>query len=590
MSADVIEQFVKKLPSSSGVYQMHDEKGNVLYVGKAKNLKKRVINYTHPKKNSLRIQRMIFQTAHMECTTTATETEALLLEASLIKKLKPKYNILLRDDKSFPYIVITKSHEFPMIAKHRGAKNKGEEYFGPFASSTAVNEVIDILHKIFMLRNCSDNVFKSRTRPCMQYQIKRCTAPCVAKVSKNQYAEQVEMARQFLLGNDKKIQKRLAEKMLEASTNMKFEDAAILRDRINSLTKVQSYRKSDFTGDVLAIYQASGVSCIQVFFFTNGQNFGNRPYFPKHDKEELAEDILSSFISQFYSDKPAPKEIITNIKISDEKIVASSFKTKISTPTKGIKKDIIENAVKNAKEALKRKLSSEADNKEIFEEIAKQFNLSKTPERIEVYDNSHISGKHALGAMISVGKEGFIKSGYRKFNMGDDKKGDDCAMIYEMIYRRLNKITDENKPDLLLIDGGLGQLNSALKAMKDSGVEVPIATIAKGVDRNAGREKFFLPNRKEAIEFNDNPMLLHFLQRVRDEAHRFVITSHRGKRSKAITENPLDNIYGIGQKRKKTLLMHFGSAKAIADATMNDLQKVDGISKDIAKKIYDFFH
>jgi len=590
MSVDVIEKFVKKLSSSPGVYQMHDEKGNVLYVGKARNLKKRVINYTLPEKTSLRIQRMIFQTAHMECTTTATETEALLLEARLIKKLKPKYNILLRDDKSFPYIVITKSHDFPMIAKHRGAKNKGEEYFGPFASSTAVNEVIDILHKIFMLRNCSDNVFKSRTRPCMQYQIKRCTAPCVAKVSKNQYAEQVEMARQFLLGNDRKIQKRLAEKMLEASNNMNFEEAAILRDRINSLTKVQSYRKSDFTGDVLAIYQAGGVSCIQIFFFTNGQNFGNRPYYPKHDKEELAEDILSSFISQFYSDKPVPKEIITNIKISDEKIVASSFKTKISTPTKGIKKEIIDNAFKNAKEALKRKLSSEADNKEIFEEIAKQFKLSKTPERIEVYDNSHISGKHALGAMIAVGKEGFIKSGYRKFNMGDDKKGDDYAMMYEMIYRRLNKVTDENKPDLLLIDGGLGQLNSALKAMKDSGVEIPIAAIAKGVDRNAGREKFFLPNIKGALEFHDNVTLLYFLQRIRDEAHRFVITSHRGKRSKAITENPLDNIYGIGQKRKKTLLMHFGSAKAIADATLNDLQKVDGINKDTAKKIYDFFH
>jgi len=590
MSVDVIEKFVKKLSSSPGVYQMHDEKGNVLYVGKARNLKKRVINYTLPEKTSLRIQRMIFQTAHMECTTTATETEALLLEARLIKKLKPKYNILLRDDKSFPYIVITKSHDFPMIAKHRGAKNKGEEYFGPFASSTAANEVIDILHKIFMLRNCSDNVFKSRTRPCMQYQIKRCTAPCVAKVSKNQYAEQVEMARQFLLGNDRKIQKRLAEKMLEASNNMNFEEAAILRDRINSLTKVQSYRKSDFTGDVLAIYQAGGVSCIQIFFFTNGQNFGNRPYYPKHDKEELAEDILSSFISQFYSDKPVPKEIITNIKISDEKIVASSFKTKISTPTKGIKKEIIDNAFKNAKEALKRKLSSEADNKEIFEEIAKQFKLSKTPERIEVYDNSHISGKHALGAMIAVGKEGFIKSGYRKFNMGDDKKGDDYAMMYEMIYRRLNKVTDENKPDLLLIDGGLGQLNSALKAMKDSGVEIPIAAIAKGVDRNAGREKFFLPNIKGALEFHDNVTLLYFLQRIRDEAHRFVITSHRGKRSKAITENPLDNIYGIGQKRKKTLLMHFGSAKAIADATLNDLQKVDGINKDTAKKIYDFFH
>lgn len=441
-----------------------------------------------------------------------------------------------------------------------------------------------------MLRNCSDNIFKSRTRPCMQYQIKRCTAPCVNKVSKSQYAEQVEMARQFLLGNDKKIQKRLAEKMLEASNNMNFEEAAILRDRINSLTKVQSYRKSDFTGDIHAIYQSGGISCIQVFFFTNGQNFGNRPYFPKHDKEELAEDILSSFISQFYSDRPAPKEILTNIKISDEKIIASSFKTKITAPTKSIKKEMTDNAFKNAKEALQRKLSLEADNGELFKEIAKQFKLAKIPERIEVYDNSHISGKHALGAMIAVGKDGFIKNGYRKFNMGDDKHGDDYAMMYEMIYRRLNKLTDENKPDLILIDGGIGQLNSALKAMKDTKTEVPIAAIAKGVDRNAGREKFFLPNIKEALEFQDNPMLLHFLQRIRDEAHRFVITSHRSKRSKALSENPLDNIYGIGQKRKKLLLMRFGSAKAIADTTLNDLQKVDGISKDIAKKIYDFFH
>jgi len=587
---NVIKEFVSKLTSSAGVYRMYDEKGNVLYVGKAKNLKNRVTNYTRPEKLVLRIQRMIFQTAYMECTTTASEQEALLLEASLIKKLKPKYNILLRDDKSFPYIAISKAHDFPLVKKHRGARQKDEEYFGPFASAGAVNETLEILHKVFMLRNCSDNVFKSRTRPCMQYQIKRCTAPCVARVSKAQYAKQVEMARNFLLGNDRNIQNELAKQMQKASDGLEYEEAAMLRDRINALTKIQSYRKSDYTGDVITIYANAGSSCIQVFFFSQGQNFGNKAFFPKHDKDESEEDILSAFIMQFYAERPAPKEILVNKKLEEAKIISEALGTKISIPQKGIKTELVENAYNNAKAALTRKQATEADNKVFFKQLADAFGINEEIKRIEVYDNSHISGKHSLGAMIVATPEGFNKAAYRKFNMDDSHNGDDYSMMYEMIFRRLKNLDDDNRPGLLLIDGGLGQLSSALKAMNDAKVHLPIACIAKGEDRNAGREKFFIPDQKDPIEIEFDSPLIYFLQRIRDESHRFVITSHRAKRSKAISQNPLDNIPGIGQKRKKALLLHFGSAKAVEDASIIDLQKIAGINKDIAEKIYYYFH
>jgi len=587
---EIISEFVEKLNSSAGVYRMYDKSGAVLYVGKAKNLKKRVTNYTKPENNSLRIQRMIFNTAYMEATTTSSEHEALLLEASLIKKLKPRYNILMRDDKSFPYIVIKKNHKFPVVTKHRGAKEKDCEYFGPFANASAVNSTLEIVQKIFMLRNCSDNVFKSRTRPCMQYQIKRCTAPCVNKVSESQYAKQVEMAKNFLTGNDTNIKQQLAEQMQKASDNLEYEEAAILRDRINSLTKIQSYKKSNFSGDIFAIYNEYGVSCIQVFFFTQGQNFGNKAYFPKHDKEDSNEDILSAFITQFYSERPAPKEILINIDISEKKIIEKALSAKINKPTKSIKAELVINAEKNAKEALNRKQAEETDTAEIFSQIKDAFKLKEIPNRIEVYDNSHISGKHALGAMIVVTPEGFKKSAYRKYNMDSSHNGDDYSMMYEMIYRRLSKLAEDNKPDLLLIDGGLGQLNSTLKAMSDLKVEFPVVAIAKGEDRNAGREKFFLPHKKEPIEFDFNSPLLYFMQRIRDESHRFVITSHRNKRSKAISENPLDNISGIGKIRKKSLLTYFGSAKSVADASIGDLMKVEGINKEIAESIYYYFH
>jgi len=588
----IIEKFIKTLTSSPGIYKMLDKNGKALYVGKAKNLKKRVISYTKPDKQSLRIQRMISFTCSMDCTTTHTEAEALLLEARLIKKLKPRYNILLRDDKSFPYILLTKNHDFPMLIKHRGAKKQQGDYFGPFASITAVNGTLAILQKIFMLRNCSDNIFKNRRRPCMQYQIKRCTAPCVKKISKKEYSQQAKNAKEFLSGKNRNIQKKFAIDMQKFSDTQNFEKAAIYRDMIRSLTKIQSEQKTRFNGDIHTIYKYNDISCVQVFFFHHGQNFGNRSYFPFHEKSETTEDILSAFITQFYADRPVPKTILVNKKISDKSVISKALKTKIIVPQKGKNKTLIKMALKNAKESLLRKLAANSSQEEIFKKIAKIFKLKKTPERIEVYDNSHISGKHALGAMIVATKEGFQKSSYRKFNMPDNLKGDDIAMMKIMLTRRFkNLIKDTNspKPDLLLIDGGQTQLNAVIRVMKDIGLKIPIVSIAKGADRNAGRERFFLPNQKP-ISFKQDDSVLYFLERIRDESHRFVITSHRGKRSRDITKNPLDEIAGIGAKRKKALLLHFGSAKAVADTGINDLEMVKGINRNTAENIYNFFH
>ncbi len=587
--AEVIENFTKKLPNSPGIYQMHDDKGTVLYIGKAKNLKKRVKSYTQPEKQSIRIQRMISLTSYMEFTKTHTESDALLLEANMIKKLKPRYNILLRDDKSFPYICITTSHDYPLVKKHRGMQKKGEEYFGPFASTRAVNQTLDILHKVFMLRNCTNNVFKQRTRPCMQYQIKRCTAPCINKVSKAEYSKQVDMARQFLLGKNRNIQKQLTKQMQKASDGMRYEEASILRDKIKYLTTVQSHKSHKIHGDIHAIHQANGKSCIQVSFFVHGQNFGSKAFFPRHDALATAPEVLSAFITQFYANKLSPKEIIINSSIGEKQDIETALNTKITLPQRGDKKDLVTMIEKYAKESLQSKISNEESNKKIFKQLEKVFELPETPKRIEVYDNSHISGKHAIGAMVVVTPEGFKKSAYRKFNMSDKHNGDDFAMMYEMIYRRLKKIDEDTKPDLLLIDGGKGQLTVVLKAMKDAGVKVPVVAIAKGPDRNAGHEQFFIPNKKP-MSLDYNSSILHFLQRIRDEVHRFVINSHRGKRSKAIISNPLDNIPGIGAKRKKTLLLHFGSAKSVAEVGISDLQKVEGISRIVAERIYYFFH
>jgi excinuclease ABC subunit C len=569
--------------------------GDVLYVGKAKSLKKRVNAYTQMDKHPIRLQRMIAQTVHMEFAITHTETEALLLEANLIKKLKPRYNILLRDDKSFPYILITGDHEFPQVLKHRGAKVRKGEYFGPFASGGAVNEAIAVLHKAFMLRNCSDSIFSARTRPCLQYQIKRCTAPCVLKVTQEAYAKQVHMARQFLSGKSREIQDYFAAEMVAASERMDFEAAAGFRDRIRALTTIQAHLvKGLENADVHAIYQRNGQSCVEVFFFRAGQNYGNRSYFPRHEKDDKPEDILAAFLTQFYANKPVPKEILVNVAVSEKAMIAEALDTTITQPTRGNKKDLMEMALKNAKEAFERKRSTDATQSELLDGIAELFGLESPPERIEVYDNSHISGTHALGAMIVVGPEGFQKNAYRKFNMDDDvKPGDDFAMMRQMLSRRFRQLANDEKairPDLLLIDGGQGQLTAAVQAMSDLGVSnIPVVGIAKGPDRNAGRERFFIPG-KEPFSLEPNNPVLYFLQRIRDEAHRFAITSHRARRSRAITTNPLDEIAGIGEKRKKALLMHFGSAKAVAEAGLADLQKVDTISKAVAEKVYNFFH
>ncbi len=604
----VIEACVKTLPGSPGVYRMMNAAGDVLYVGKAKNLKKRVTAYTQPQKQSIRIQRMIAATSSMEFTTTHTEAEALLLEANLIKKLKPRYNILLRDDKSFPYILITGDHDFPQVTKHRGARDRKGEYFGPFASGFAVNETLAVLHKAFLLRNCSDHIFALRTRPCLQYQIKRCTAPCVAKVTHRQYAEQVDMARQFLEGRSRAIQEDFAAKMQAASERLDYEEAAAYRDRIRALTQIQAEQTVNVEGidsaDVFAIHRDAGASCVQVFFFRAGQNFGNRAYFPRHEKDQTTAEILSAFIAQFYTNKPVPREIIVTDDVEAQDVLEQALRDKagykvgIVKPQRGDRKLLIDMALKNAREALARRMADAATQEALFEKLAEVFGLESPPERIEIYDNSHIAGSHTLGAMVVATPEGFQKNAYRKFNAkGDITGGDDYAMMREMLTRRfqsLLKAESEGEtpvwPDLLLIDGGQGQLSATMETLAELGIDgLAVVAIAKGPDRNAGREKFFMPERDVFSLAPDDPVL-YFLQRLRDEAHRFAITSHRTRRSKAIGTTPLDSVPGIGARRKKALLLHFGSAKAVAEAGVADLQKVAGISKAVAERIYAFFH
>jgi excinuclease ABC subunit C len=605
---EIIAEFVKTLPGSPGVYRMINAGGDLLYVGKAKNLKKRVSAYTQPEKHPFRIQRMISATATMEFITTHTEAEALLLEANLIRKLKPRYNILLRDDKSFPYILITGDHDYPQVAKHRGSRDRKGEYFGPFASGYAVNETLAVLQRGFQLRNCSDNVFALRTRPCLQHQIKRCTAPCVGLVSREQYLEQVDMARQFLQGKSRVIQEAFVKEMQAASDRMDFETAASFRDRIKALTQIQQHQlvnvESVGDADFHVLFQDKGKSCIQVFFFRSGHNFGNRSYFPRHEKDETPEDVLSAFIAQFYANKPVPRDIVVSHNVTAKTVieealrVKSGHKVSVTKPARGARRELVVMAERNAKEALSRHLAAEATQEQMFERLAEVFGLEDGIERLEVFDNSHISGSNAVGAMIVATPEGFQKNSYRKFNIKSEvTPGDDYGMMREVLARRfqalLKNAEGENYgqwPDLMLIDGGAGQLSSALQAMADLGISgVALAAIAKGPDRNAGRERFFLPGR-EPFSLEPGDPLLYFLQRLRDEAHRFAITAHRAKRTKALAENPLDEIPGIGGKRKKALLLHFGSAKAVAEAGVSDLQKVAGISKAAAEKIYGFFH
>lgn len=615
IGAKIIRSFAKSLPATPGVYRMLDSKGGVLYVGKAKALSKRVMSYTNTNKLSVRIQRMVAETKDMEFVHTQTESEALLYEADLIKKLYPRYNILLRDDKSFPYIMITGDHDFPLLKKHRGAQKQKGDYFGPFPGAGSVNRTITTLYKAFMLRNCTDNVFNSRTRPCLQYHIKRCTAPCVGEVSKEEYAGQVKHARDFLSGKSQAIQEEFAKKMQKASDAQDYEEAAKFRDRLKALTMVQSNTQNMAEGireaDVVSIYQDGGRSCVQIFFFRAGHNFGNNAYYPLHKEDETAADIISAVLGQFYCNKPAPKEIIVNIEPTGVELIeqalnelgaqrneGKSINVKITVPQRGQKKKLTDFAANNAKDALAQKILKATSEKKILQQVADLFELDELPNRIEVYDNSHISGTHMTGGMIVAGLEGFRKNAYRKFNIKQAEESDDFGMMREVLYRRFSRALKEDIdkasddwPDLVVIDGGKGQLSSVRSVLEELGIldDVKLVAIAKGPDRNAGREVFYCIDKAPFDLPVDDPTL-HYMQRLRDEAHRFAIGAHRTRRSKAISASPLDDISGIGAARKKALLHYFGSAKAVSLAAVEDLQKVEGISQALAEKIYSHFH
>ena len=612
--AQIIRDYVVNLPATPGVYRMLSDKGEVLYVGKAKALKKRVTSYTNIDKLPIRLQRMVAATASMEFVHTHTEVEALLLESNLIKKLKPRYNILLRDDKSFPYILITGHHDFAQVTKHRGARKPKGEYFGPFASAGAVNHTTHLLQRVFKLRNCSDGVFATRDRPCLQYHIKRCTAPCVGKVSKEEYEEQVDQARQFLSGESRTVQEAFVKEMQAASDAEDFEKAAEYRDRIKALAAIQARQDINLEGigdvDVMALAQSEGKSCVQVFFFRGGQNFGNRAYFPRHDAEEKPEDILSVFMAQFYENKPVPINVFTSHRPSEMELLEAALTTrrdrgnvKISRPSRGKRKRLLDFVTKNAQDALKRHLIERAGETRHLENVAELFHMDETPKRIEVYDNSHISGTNMVGAMVVAGADGFQKNAYRKFNIREADEGDDYGMMREVMKRRFSRALkegvdtgSEDWPDLLLIDGGKGQFSAVKETLEDLGIydDLTVVAIAKGEDRNAGREQFITEGagRQMNVPFQlpVNDPTLHYLQRLRDEVHRFAIGAHRARRKNDISKSPLDNIAGVGAARKKALLLHFGSAKEVAGAGVHDLQQVEGISKAVAEKIYNFFN
>lgn len=606
---DVIRAHLKTLPNSPGVYRMIDAKGRVLYVGKAKNLKKRVASYANSTGLTTRILGMVSATADMEFITTHTEVEALLLEANLIKELRPRYNILLRDDKSFPYILITGDHDWAQIAKHRGARNRPGEYFGPFASAGAVNDTINALQRAFPLRSCSDSVFASRTRPCLQYQIRRCSAPCVGRIGREDYGRIVREARDFLSGRSRRTQEELSERMQDASANLEFETAAVYRDRIRALTQIQARQGINIPtlgeADVIGACRDAGQTCIQVFFFRSGQNYGNRAYFPAHARSDAIEEVLSAFIGQFYADKPPPRLVLTSHDVEGGDLVEQALgvradrRVDVRTPRRGAKRRLVEYAVANARDALARRLAENASQRRLLEGVARTFGLEAPPERIEVYDNSHIRGSEALGAMIAAGAEGLLKNRYRKFNIrrADLTPGDDYGMMTEVLTRRFSRLLREDGdregrqwPDLVLIDGGAGHLRTARRVFDDLGVaDVALAAIAKGPERNAGRETFHVQGRP-AFSLEPNDPVLYFLQRLRDEAHRYAIGGHRAKRSRRLGRSALDEIPGIGAKRKRALLHHFGSARSVERAGLADLEAVEGISRQVAKSIYDHFH
>ncbi len=604
----VIQDYVKTLDASPGVYRMLDADSRVLYVGKARNLKARVSNYTRPG-NSPRIERMIALTASMMFLTTRTETEALLLEQNLIKQLKPKYNVLLRDDKSFPNILVAKDHAFPQIKKHRGARKQKGSYFGPFASAGAVNRTLNQLQKAFLLRNCSDSMFETRTRPCLQHQIKRCTAPCTGLISEEDYAASVRDAERFLSGRSTKIQEELAEQMMAASEAMEFERAAALRDRIKALTQVQSSQGINPRGvaeaDVIGLHMDGGQACVQVFFIRANQNWGNQDFYPRVDADNSPAEIMEAFLGQFYSNKEPPRQLILSDGIENADLMETALsekaerKVELLVPQRGEKTELVAFAVRNARESLARRMAESATQAKLLRGLADAFRLDGPPQRIEVYDNSHIQGTNAVGGMIVMGPEGFMKNAYRKFNIrGDDLvPGDDFGMMKEVLNRRFSRLLKEDPdrekglwPDLLLIDGGAGQVSAVAEIMEAHGVQdIPMVGVAKGVDRDHGKEEFYRPG-ESVFALQRNDPVLYFIQRMRDEAHRFAIGTHRAKRAKAVSATPLDEVPGVGASRKRALLAHFGSAKAVSRANLADLKAVDGISEALAERIYDHFH
>jgi excinuclease ABC subunit C len=605
---DLIADYLMRLDGSPGVYRMLDSENRVLYVGKARNLKIRVASYARPQGHSARISRMINETSSMMFLTTKTETEALLLEQNLIKQLKPKYNVLLRDDKSFPNILVSHEHGFPQIKKHRGAKKEKGNYYGPFASAGAVNRTLNQLQRFFLLRDCSDSQFEARTRPCLQYQIKRCCAPCVGYVKAEEYATLVRDAERFLGGKSTHIQAELAQDMQTASDNMEFERAGALRDRIKAMTQVQTSQGINPQGvpeaDVIALHMEAGQACVQVFFIRGNQNWGNRDYYPRVVGDVSIAEVMQAFVGQFYSDREPPRMVLLSDAIEDPDLMVEALtgklgrKVEIAVPLRGEKLELVAGAKRNARESLARRMSESASQIKLLKGLAEAFDLPEPPRRIEVYDNSHIQGTNAVGGMIVAGPEGMLKSQYRKFNIkGDDiTPGDDFGMMKEVLGRRFKRLLKEDPerkseawPDLLLIDGGAGQVSAVRDILREWGVDdIAMIGVAKGVDRDAGKEEFYRTG-KPVMALRHNDPVLYFVQRLRDEAHRFAIGTHRAKRAKANMKNPLDDIDGIGPKRKKALLVHFGSAKAVTRANLVDLKAVEGVSDAMAEIIYNHF-
>ena len=617
---ELIGEFVKQLPNSPGVYRMLNAEGEVLYVGKARSLKKRVGNYAAGRVHSNRIGRMVRETANMEFVITRTETEALLLEANLIKRLRPRFNVLLRDDKSFPYILISGGHRAPAIMKHRGARVRKGDYFGPFASAVAVGRTINSLQRAFLLRTCTDSVFESRTRPCLLYQIKRCAAPCTHEISDEDYSELVSEARDFLSGRSQSVKAAIAKGMNEAAEELDFERAAVYRDRLAALSHVQSHQGINLASieeaDVFAIHHDGGLSCIQVFFYRTGQNWGNRAYFPKADPAMSGAEVLNAFLAQFYDDKPCPRQILLSETIEEQQLLSdalterSGYRVHISTPQRGEKREVVEHAINNAREAHGRQLAETSSQARLLNGMAATFSLSYPPRRIEIYDNSHIMGTNAVGGMVVAGPEGFVKNQYRKFiiKSEDLTPGDDFGMMREVMTRRFSRLIKEEGvpdrtqppsdeapfpawPDVILIDGGQGQMTAVRAILDELGIAESVTAIgvAKGQDREAGRERFFQLG-KPSFSLPPRDPVLYFIQRMRDEAHRFAIGSHRARRKKELVKNPLDEVAGIGPTRKRALLQHFGTAKAVSRAGITDLLAVPGISEAVARQVYAHFH